>query len=533
MDPTLVARMASMEQRIQDLLGQVEDLKGSRRLENDIADNTIDSGDTAWMIVATALVLFMTVPGQAIFYAGMVRTENVLATAMEVFSITCLAIVIWHSVGYTLAFGPVDSSTHSGPIIGDLSRAFLWGMTLDSTHQIAPSIPESIFCAYQLTFIIAAPVLMCGSFSERMKYFPCLIFMGCWMLIVYCPVAHSVWHPDGWLAKMGVMDTAGGIVCHLNAGIASLMCVKVIGNRRLQDNNLKTHSEPHNVLFTIIGCCMMWVSWLGFNAGGAYKSNGLSCNIILNTIVGAAVSAWSWMVVEWTHRGRPSVLGMVNGGVAGLVCVTPACGYVTPGGSFVIGLLGGVLVFYGTWIKQAFGFDDAIDAFGVNTVGGIVGTTLTGIFATAAVGGTDGLFFSALKGEWKEGMFRVGVQLLGLLATGLWSGVVSLIVLEIIDKTIGLRVSAKDERMGLDEALHHEHLVADARQKSIMDVINYGATMDDNSVSSVSKLSRVSSEDTILSLAPGEVRYKEHHHHSGEATPLMVFDDSVHGFVYE
>lgn len=417
----------------------------------------------------------MTIPGQAIFFAGMVRTENVLATAMQVFSIACLMTVLWHLVGYSIAFGPADANVRSSGIIGDFNRLFLQGMDLLSTHQMAPTIPENLFCAYQLTFAIATPTLMCGSFAERMRYFPCIIFMGFWMLLVYCPVAHAIWHPDGFLAQQGIMDFAGGLVVHLNAGIGSLMCVVVVGNRKNVDNNFKARSEPHNILFTIIGCCMMWVAWYGFNAGGAYKAGGYASSILLVTQIGASVAGFSWMFVEWYHRGSPSVLGMVNGGVCGLVCITPACGFVDPAAAFFIGLFGGAACLYGTSIKHYFGFDDAIDAFGVNTTGGIVGSFLVGVFATSAVGPTDGLLIAAWNGDIMGGLNVVKVQIYGIIFVTLWSGIFSVAILVAIDNFMGLRVTADEERLGLDEALHSESLVNDKRRRSIAEILNYEA----------------------------------------------------------
>jgi Amt family ammonium transporter len=254
-------RLGVVEEQLRQLLAAAGAGAAGRGLQ-DQSPSSVDSGDTAWVLTATALVLFMTIPGQAIFYAGMVRTENVLATAMQVFSIACLMTVLWLLVGYSIAFGPADASIHSSGLFGDLNRVFLQGMYENTVHQMAPTIPEPLFCAYQLTFAIVTPSLMCGSFAERMRYFPCLVFMALWLLLVYCPVAHAIWHPDGFLTKMGVMDFAGGLVVHLNAGIASLMCVVVIGNRNFFDNNMKRREQqPHNILFTIIGCCMMWVAW--------------------------------------------------------------------------------------------------------------------------------------------------------------------------------------------------------------------------------------------------------------------------------
>ena len=429
----------------------------------------------------------------------MVRSENVLATAMQVFSITALMTVLWMLCGYSLAFAPATADSHSGGLYGDFSRLFLMGMQPDSVHQLAPTIPEPAFCLYQLTFAIAAPALMCGSFAERTRYTPILVFMGIYQILVYCPLAHCFWHPDGFLYKLGVMDTAGGAVIHTAAGVASLACIKIIGNRRMRDDNFREQFEPHDILFTVIGACMMWAAWFGFNAGGA--QGGSAATICLATQISASMASFSWLFTEWYHRGDPSVLGMVNGGVAGLTCITPASGFVDAQGAFCIGLIGGVAVYYGIRLKNLFGFDDAIDAFGVNATGGILGMLFTAVFATKTVCPYSGF----VEGGLWVGLERLGVQSLAVVFTVLWSGVISLISLVIIDETMGLRVTALEERLGLDVALHHETIKHG--QKSVFDGLMNVLDSRDNSrtPSEVDVDDHYATEDTLLE--PGELLY--------------------------
>jgi Amt family ammonium transporter len=446
----------------QSCLDRLDRLESSQApFHSRILAGEIDSGDTTWVMVSTFLVIFMTIPGQAIFYAGMVRTENVLATSMQVISITAMISVCWMIFGYSLAFGPANADRDSSKIFGDGSRIFLTGMSEDSIHQLAPTIPETAFCTFQLTFAIASPVLMCGSFAERMAFTPMLIFMFFWHFLVYCPMAHTFWHPDGWLYNEGVLDFAGGCVIHLSAGIASLICVKIIGARHLRNDNFEANSEPHNVLFTVIGACMMWGTWYGFNAGSAVAANTNAAMVLLNTHIAASVAACTWELVEWFHRGAPSVVGMVNGACCGLVCVTPACGYISPQAAFIIGLFGGPFCFYGLRVKNYFGIDDALDAFGVNTFGGLFGTIMTGFLASRNTAGYAGLFYAD---NAHDGWHRLGLQVLGVVFVSFWSGVISFVLLVVINETIGLRVSAEVERKGLDVALqgetivHHDHI---------------------------------------------------------------------------
>jgi Amt family ammonium transporter len=498
--------------RLERLEAQVEALTSSQRLLGDASQ--ISDGDTAWVLCAAIWVIFMTIPGQAIFYAGAVRTENVLATAMQVYSITALMTVLWLLCGYSLAFGPASPNEHSGGLYGDFSRMMLVGMKMDSVHQVSPTIPEPAFCLYQLTFAIAAPALMCGSFAERTRYTPILVFMGIWQLLVYCPLAHCFWHPDGFLFKLGVMDTAGGCVIHTAAGVASLCCIKIIGNRRMRDDNFREQSEPHDILFTVIGACMMWAAWFGFNAGGA--QGGSASTICIVTQISASMASFSWLFVEWYHRGTPSVLGMVNGGVAGLTCITPAAGFVDAQGAACIGLIGGVAVYYGIRLKNFFGFDDAIDAFGVNATGGILGILFAAVFATKTVCPYSGF----IEGGLWVGLERLGVQSLAVVFTVLWSSIISLITLVIIDETMGLRVTALQEKLGLDVALHHES-VKHGGNKSVLDSLTN--LLDSRSATpEPDHDDYFATEETVLQ--PGELLYTP----SAHSVPMGFVPPAVH-----
>ena len=403
----------------------------------------ISSGDTAWMLTSTALVLFMTIPGLALFYAGMVRKKNVLATVMQSFAITCIVTVIWTVVGYSLAFTP------GGSFLGGFSRVMLHGMayikgdkatTLTVSH-LAPTIPESVYFVYQMTFAIITPALITGAFADRMKFSAMLIFMTLWSIIVYSPIAHMVWEPTGWLATAGILDFAGGTVVHINAGIAGLVCCLVLGKRTGYG---KDSMAPHNLVLTMIGGSMLWVGWFGFNAGSAVAADGRAGFAMLTTQIATAMAALGWMFAEWIAKGKPSVLGIVSGAVAGLVAITPASGFVGVGGALAIGLIAGVVCFWSaTWLKHKMGYDDSLDAFGVHCIGGIVGALLTGVFAVKDIGGADG---------------SVILQAKGVLTTLVYSGVISFILLKIIDVTIGLRVTEEEEREGLDVILHGEHV---------------------------------------------------------------------------
>ncbi|WP_109479989.1 ammonium transporter [Paraburkholderia sp. C35] len=408
-----------------------------------VDSSKISSGDTAWMLTSTALVLFMTIPGLALFYAGMVRKKNVLATVMQSFAITCIVTVIWTVVGYSLAFTP------GGSFLGGFSRFMLHGMayikgdkatTLTVSH-LAPTIPESVYFVYQMTFAIITPALITGAFADRMKFSAMLIFMTLWSIIVYSPIAHMVWEPTGWLASAGILDFAGGTVVHINAGVAGLVCCLVLGKRVGYGKDVMA---PHNLVLTMIGASMLWVGWFGFNAGSAVAADGRAGFAMLTTQVATAMAALGWMFAEWIAKGKPSVLGIVSGAVAGLVAITPASGFVGVGGALAIGLIAGVVCFWSaTWLKHKMGYDDSLDAFGVHCIGGIVGALLTGVFAVKDIGGADG---------------SVILQAKGVLTTLIYSGVISFILLKLIDMTIGLRVTEEEEREGLDVILHGEHV---------------------------------------------------------------------------
>ncbi|ACC69450.1 ammonium transporter [Paraburkholderia phymatum] len=408
-----------------------------------VDSSKISSGDTAWMLTSTALVLFMTVPGLALFYAGMVRKKNVLATVMQSFAITALVTVIWTVLGYSLAFTP------GGSFLGGFSRVMLHGMayikgdkatTLTVSH-LAPTIPESVYFVYQMTFAIITPALITGAFADRMKFSAMLIFMTLWSIIVYSPIAHMVWEPTGWLATAGILDFAGGTVVHINAGIAGLVCCLVLGKRTGYG---KDSMAPHNLVLTMIGASMLWVGWFGFNAGSAVAADGRAGFAMLTTQIATGIAALGWMFAEWIAKGKPSVLGIASGAVAGLVAITPASGFVGVGGALAIGLIAGVVCFWSaTWLKHKMGYDDSLDAFGVHCIGGIVGAILTGVFAVKDIGGFDG---------------SVLLQAKGVVTTLVYSGVISFILLKIIDMTIGLRVTEEEEREGLDVILHGEHV---------------------------------------------------------------------------
>ena len=402
----------------------------------------LDSGDTAWMLTSTALVLMMTIPGLALFYGGMVRKKNVLATVMQSFAVTCLVTVLWTVVSYSLAF------TEGSPFVGGLSRFLLLGMTLDSVNDLAKTIPESVYMCFQMTFAIITPALICGSFADRMKFSALLWFIGLWSVLVYAPIAHWVWGIDGFLNDAGVLDFAGGTVVHVNSGVAGLMAALVMGKRR----GFGTEPmAPHNLVLSVIGASLLWVGWFGFNAGSATAANGNAGMAMAVTQIATATAALCWMFAEWIVKGKPSVLGIISGAVAGLVAITPASGFVDPRGALVIGIAAGVVCYWGTTgLKHAFGYDDSLDAFGVHGVGGAVGAFLTGVLAVAWVGGEG-------KGGLIDGNpHQVITQLYGIAVVVVYDAIVSLILLKLVDLTIGLRVDAEVEREGLDLAIHGE-----------------------------------------------------------------------------
>ncbi len=392
----------------------------------------LDTGDTAWMLTSTVLVLLMTIPGVALFYGGMVRKKNVLSTVMQSFAITCLMTVIWMIAGYSLAFA--EGSAY----VGGLSKMFLNGL---GTGNLQGTIPESVFMMFQMTFAIITPALIVGSLVDRIKFSALLWFVGLWSLLVYAPVCHWVWG-GGFLGKDGVLDFAGGTVVHINAGVAGLVGALVLGKRTGYGTE---NMAPHNLTLSVIGAALLWVGWFGFNAGSAVAANGTAGMAMAVTQIAAAAAALAWMFVEWMLRGKPSVLGIVSGAVAGLVAITPAAGFVDPKGALIIGILAGVVcLFAATTIKRALGYDDSLDAFGVHAVGGIVGALLTGVLAVKGIGGTDG----SLAQLW--------IQTKGILWTIGYGAVVSFILFKVIDLVLGLRVSDEQEREGLDQALHGE-----------------------------------------------------------------------------
>jgi len=408
----------------------------------------LNSGDTAWMLTSTALVLFMTIPGLALFYAGMVRSKNVLSVLMQCFAITSLVSVLWALFGYSIAFsseGMAAGVTNIHSFFGGLDKAFLHGVTVDS---LSGTIPETVFMTFQMTFAVITPALIVGAFAERMKFSALLVFMAAWLLIVYAPIAHMVWGGDGsLLGGMGVLDFAGGTVVHINAGVAGLVAALVLGKR---EGYPTTPMAPHNLILTMIGGSMLWVGWFGFNAGSELASDGTAGMAMAVTQIATAAAALAWMFAEWVSHGKPSVLGIVSGAVAGLVAITPASGTAGPMGGLLIGAVAGVGCFFAaTKMKRALGYDDSLDAFGVHAIGGIIGALLTGVCADASLGGAglaDGVTIAA----------QLWTQFKGVMFTIIYTGVLSFIILKIVDMTIGLRVTSDQETEGLDTALHDE-----------------------------------------------------------------------------
>ncbi|WP_048328455.1 ammonium transporter [Stutzerimonas stutzeri] len=407
---------------------------------------TLDSGDTAWMLTATALVLFMTIPGLALFYGGMVRSKNILSVMMQCFAITGLMSILWMVYGYSLAFdttGMEAGVTNFNSFVGGLDRAFLSGLTPDS---LVGAFPESVFITFQMTFAIITPALIVGAFAERMKFSAMLVFMGVWFTLVYAPIAHMVWGGDGGLMwDWGVLDFAGGTVVHINAGIAGLVACLVLGKRK---GFPTTPMAPHNLGLTLVGAAMLWIGWFGFNAGSAVAANGTAGMAMLVTQIATAAAALGWIFAEWIGHGKPSALGIASGVVAGLVAITPAAGTVGPMGALIIGLVSGVVCFFcATSLKRKLGYDDSLDAFGVHGVGGIVGALLTGIFAAPMLGGF---------GEVENIGLQLWIQFKGVLFTVVYTGIVTYLILKAIDLVMGLRVNEEQETIGLDLSLHNE-----------------------------------------------------------------------------
>ncbi len=399
--------------------------------------NKLDAANTAWMLMSAALVLFMTLPGLALFYGGLVRTKNVLSVLMQCFAITCIVTLAWVIVGYSIAFG--DAS----PWYGGFGKSFLMGI---DAKAVKGTIPETVFAMYQMTFAIITPALVIGAYAERVRFAGMLLFSLAWLLLVYCPVAHWVWG-EGWLQKMGLMDFAGGTVVHLNAGIASLVAALVLGSRR---GFPETAMAPHNMTMAVTGAAMLWVGWFGFNAGSALAADGTAGMAMLVTHIAAATGAIAWSACEWLRYGKPSVLGIVTGMVAGLGTITPASGFVGPMGALAIGAAAGIVCFFATnYMKRALHVDDSLDVFPVHGVGGIMGTLLTGIFVAAAFGGA-GYPENATMGS------QVLTQALGILVIGAWSAALTWVLLKIADALAGLRVAPDEETEGLDTVLHNE-----------------------------------------------------------------------------
>ena len=422
----------------------------------------LDSGDTAWMLSSTALVLLMTIPGLALFYAGMVRKKNVLATMMQSFTICCIVTIVWAVAGYSIAF------TTGNAYMGDFSRillngigehivkgndsqAFVLASGTKGVADMTTTIPETVYMMFQMTFAIITPALIAGAFADRMKFSALCIFMALWSLLVYSPIAHWVWSPSGWANQMGILDFAGGTVVHINAGIAGLMCALVLGKRVGYGND---NMAPFNLSLAVIGASLLWVGWFGFNAGSAVAANGRAGMAMTVTQIATAAAALGWMFAEWITKGKPSVLGVISGAVAGLVAITPASGFVLPGGSIVIGVAAGVICFWAaTTLKHLLGYDDSLDCFGVHGIGGIVGALLTGVFSYGPLSATD-----ASPDGSPGGLAQLKLQAIGVCSTLVYSGVMTLILLMVTKALVGLRVGEDEEREGLDIVLHGEQI---------------------------------------------------------------------------
>ena len=404
----------------------------------------LDSGDTSWMLTSTALVLMMTIPGLALFYGGMVRKKNFIATVAQSFMMTCVVTIVWMVCSYSIAFG-TNSDANMNKYWGGLGNAMLKAVTMDKTYSIAgstPTIPEYVFSMYQLTFAIITPALICGAFAERMKFSALILLTVLWSIFVYAPIAHWVWG-GGFLGGLGVLDFAGGTVVHINAGVAGLVCALVLGKRKGYGVD---NMAPNNLVFTMIGASLLWVGWFGFNAGSAVGANALAGAAMANTQIATAAAALAWMVVEWVERRKPSMLGLASGAVAGLVAVTPASGFVNPEGALVIGLVAGAGCYASAvWLKRLLKYDDSLDAFGVHGIGGLIGALLTGVFADAAINPAGKVH-------------SIVTQAYGCIGTIVWTAIGTFIILMICKFTTGLRPTEEEEVEGLDLALHGESL---------------------------------------------------------------------------
>ncbi|MBA3695302.1 MAG: ammonium transporter [Methylotenera sp.] len=409
----------------------------------EVGFDKISSGDTAWMLTSTALVLLMTIPGLVLFYAGMVRKKNVLSTALQSFAICCVVTVLWVLIGYSLAFTP-----GSTPFLGSFDRVLLNGLSYIkatsqlSVNHIAPTIPESVFIMFQMTFAIITPALIVGAFAERMRFTAMLIFMSLWSVLVYAPVAHWVWEPSGLLASKGVLDFAGGTVVHINAGAAGLVCAYMLGPRT---GFGKVPFIPYNLVYTLVGASLLWVGWFGFNAGSAVAADGRAGMAMLVTQIAAAVAALTWIGIEYFIKSRITMLGFASGAVAGLVAITPASGFVNVNGALAIGLAAGIFCYWGaTALKRLLGADDALDVFGIHGIGGLVGAILTGVFADKAISGLDA---------------NLMLQTVAAFGTLIYSAVMTLIILTVVNMFVGLRIDAEEEHDGLDLTQHAERVM--------------------------------------------------------------------------
>ena len=412
-------------------------------LSTQVFADDLNAANTSWILTSTALVLFMTIPGLSLFYGGLVRSKNVLSVLMQCFAVTCVASIIWFAVGYSMAFGDGGSANW---FIGGLDNVFL-GNVLEGT--MAGDIPESVFAMFQMTFAIITPALIVGAFAERMRFSAMLLFSALWLVAVYVPVTHWVWG-GGWLGEMGLLDFAGGTVVHITAGVGALVAALVLGNRK---GFPQQAMPPHNLTMTVTGAGMLWVGWFGFNAGSALAANGDAGMAMLVTHISAAAGSLAWMSMEWIKHGKPSVLGIVTGMVAGLGTITPASGFVGPGGALVIGLSAGVICYYATQaIKQRWKIDDSLDVFPVHGVGGILGTFYAGIFASDALGVFSGQGYN----EGMNMMSQVQVQLVGIASTFVYTGIVTFILLKLVDKMLVLRIDEESETSGLDLVEHNE-----------------------------------------------------------------------------
>jgi Amt family ammonium transporter len=424
-------------------------LPGLAMAQEAAAAPAINSGDTAWMLVSTALVLFMTIPGLALFYGGMVRAKNVLSVMMQCFAITGLVSILWMVYGYSLAFdttGMEKGVTNFNSFIGGLGKVFLSSLQHDAVTSATALFPESVFVTFQMTFAIITPALIVGAFAERMKFSAMLVFTGLWFTFVYAPIAHMVWSGDGGLLwDWGVLDFAGGTVVHINAGVAGLVAALVLGKRKGYPT---TPMAPHNLGYTLVGAAMLWVGWFGFNAGSAAAANGTAGMAMLTTQIATAAAALGWMFAEWITHGKPSALGIASGVVAGLVAITPAAGTAGPMGALIIGLAAGVICFFtATSLKRKLGYDDSLDAFGVHGIGGIVGALLTGVFAAPSLGGF---------GTVTDIGAQLFIQFKGVAFTIVYTGIVTFVILKVLDVVMGLRVNEEEETVGLDLTLHNE-----------------------------------------------------------------------------